>query len=95
MPVNRDAPSGVPGDLALRFLDRAVIDYLNLVREQRGAAPFETIRALFPEGEPLYPNAGFRELTHVQLCVRNPRNVLGVFRLPEHQRLGLKLPPLY
>ena len=95
LPVNRDAPSGVRGDLALRHLDRAVIDYVNLVREQLGASPYQTIRALFPEGQPLYPNSGFRELTHVQICVRDPRVILGVFRIPEHQRLALNLPDLY
>jgi hypothetical protein len=50
---------------------------------------------LFPEGKPLYPTAGFRELTHIQLCVRDSRQIQGVFRIPDEQRTTLGLPRLY
>jgi hypothetical protein len=36
--------------------------------------------------------AGFRELTHLRLCVRDKRQVQGVFPLPEEQRAALGLP---
>jgi hypothetical protein len=77
-----------------------VIDHLNATVDEaaaqhRGVQRFQTIRALFPEGKPLYPTAGFRELTHVQLCVRDKRQIQGVFRIPDEQRLALGLPALY
>jgi hypothetical protein len=53
------------------------------------------IRALFPEGKPLYPTAALRELTHIQLCLRDKSVIQGVFRIPEERRLALNLPKLY
>ena len=100
MPENEDPLKSSGGDLVLRRLDRAVIDHLNALQDRAADSGgisnrFQTIRSLFPEGAPLYPNAGFRELTHVQLCVREQRQILAVFRIPEHKRLELGLPVLY
>jgi hypothetical protein len=50
---------------------------------------------MFPEGTELYPGAGFRDKTHIQLCVREPEQIMGVFRIPEWQRIELELPSLY
>jgi hypothetical protein len=50
---------------------------------------------MFPEGEPLYDNAGFLEKTHVQIAVRKQEQVLGVFRVPAHQLAELGIPNLY
>jgi hypothetical protein len=100
MAVNEDRPGFFEGDLVLRHLDCAVIDHLNVTvdavaAQHRGVQSFQTIRALFPEGKPLYPTAGFRELTHIQICVRDKRQIQGVFRIPDEQRLALGLPALY
>jgi hypothetical protein len=100
MPINHDPPGRQDGDLVLRHLDCAVIDDLNATVDATALTnpavrSFQTIRALFPEGKPLYPTAGFRELTHIQLCVRDKSVIQGVFRLPDEQRLALKLPELY
>jgi hypothetical protein len=56
---------------------------------------FDTVRALFPEGEELYENAGFREKTHIQIAVRKPRQELGVFRIPAWRLRELSLPDFY
>ena len=69
------------GELALRRLDCAVIRYLHQFRLEAGLQPFDTIRAAFPEGHQLYPGAGFQERTHIQLCIRQPRNIIGYFRV--------------
>jgi hypothetical protein len=100
MPINEDPPGWRVGDLVLRHLDCSVVDHLNTTVDKEaarhtGVQRFQTIRALFPEGEPLYPTAGFRELTHIQICVRDRRQIQGVFRLPDEQRLKLRLPELY
>jgi transposase InsO family protein len=57
--------------------------------------PYGTVRSLFPEGEELYPTAGFWSKTHVQVCVRDPNQILGIFRIPEWQRVLLNMPEVY
>jgi hypothetical protein len=100
VPQNVD-PASVPGgDKILRHLDCAVMNYLYGIRESAqesdpGSLPYVTVRALFPEGAELYPGAGFRAKTHIQICVREPEQILGVFRIPEWQRIELELPSLY
>lgn len=73
------APKGASEPL-LRFLDCAVIEAVHLARSRSGQQPFDTVRAAFIEGEPLYPNAGFAARNHIQVCVRNTRCILGYFR---------------
>ena len=51
-------------DLQIRRLDCAVI---------------ETARGFFLEARPLYPAAGFRELDHIQICVRSSKQIIGYF----------------
>lgn len=62
-----------------RYLDKAVFETLHQLRAQNSRQPFDTVRAFFVEGAPLYENAGLRTLDHVQICVRNPRCVVGYF----------------
>jgi hypothetical protein len=99
-PANVD-PSTDPGeDIILRRLDCAVMNYLfeiaRTAQESDPASqPYTTVRALFPEGRRLYPGAGFRAKTHIQICVRMPEQILGVFRIPEWQREELAMPSLY
>jgi len=90
-------PPGVSGrDHVIRNLDCAVIRHFfnlydkNLVGST-SLAPYVTVRGLFPEGEELYPNSGFLKKTHIQICVREQKQILGVFRLPEHQQEELNL----
>ena len=79
LPRNTDLP-GRTG-LLLRRLDCAVINYCREERVKRSdLPPFDTVRAAFVEGEPLYPDAGFNDRNHIQLCVVNPRCIQGYFR---------------
>ncbi len=57
-------------DLRARYLDKAVFEMLHELRKQEGKVPFDSVRAFFVEGEPLYENAGLRSLDHIQICVR-------------------------
>jgi hypothetical protein len=68
------------GELIIRRLDNAVINYVHASREQQAEQAFDSVRAPFIEGSPLYENAGFYERTHIQICVRNPKQILGSFR---------------
>lgn len=86
-------PSNVGTEKGKRNLDCAVIKHLHRARRLIAPAePYETVRALFVEGEPLYEGAGFHDRTHVQVCVADQSKILGVFRLPEWQRkiLGIE-----
>ena len=79
LPTNSDLP-GRTG-LLLRRLDCAVINDCRQLRLGRpDPPPFDTVRAAFIEGEPLYPNAGFNDRNHIQLCVVNPACTQGHFR---------------
>jgi hypothetical protein len=66
-------------DFRARFLDKVVFETLHQLRAGRSDDEFETVPAFFVEGEPLYENSGLRTLDHVQICVRNPRRILGCF----------------
>lgn len=76
LPQNRGG-----ADHLRRSLDCAVLEYLHKVREEEGLPAYDTVRGLFREGEPIYPGAGFFAGSHLQVCVRNPTCIKGVFRL--------------
>lgn len=71
-------------DLLLRRLDCAVVRRLHSILEEE-ATSLDTVRGVFIEGSPIYPNAGFNEKTHTQIAVRNISCIKGVFRVPEDQ----------
>ncbi len=71
---------GTTPDKAGRFLDCAVINYLHTYRARRGQSPYDTIRAPFLEGRPIYPGAGFLRHNHIQICVRETACLKGYFR---------------
>jgi hypothetical protein len=87
LPENKDPKddSHASGDLSLRFLDRAVITHLQKNMNAAGIKDYDTLRALFPEGDELYQGAGFLKKTHVQIAVRTLENIRGVFRVPAHE----------
>ena len=94
MPKN----TGKTEDLLLRKLDCAAIEHLHdRMRRRRmdgtseGDEPFDSARGLFSEGKRIYPNAGIREKTHVQICVRNPNCIKGYFD-PRQAQDGWRIP---
>ncbi|MBW8888982.1 MAG: hypothetical protein JF616_14605 [Fibrobacteres bacterium] len=78
MPRNKAIEDGA--DLLLRPLDCAVIELLHASNRENGKPEFDTVRGVFFEGNHLYPNAGFKEKNHIQICVRTPRSIKGYFR---------------
>ena len=67
-------------DKKLRRRDCAVINFcLNFLQYERGVA-YDSVRCMFGEGAPVYPGSGIRRESHVQIAVRNPACILGVFR---------------
>ncbi len=101
VPRNEPGRDSKPSDLVLRLLDSAVIDHLHSIYDKASQVDggnnrkFDTVRAMFPEGKAIYEGAGFLEKTHVQIAVRRPEQILGVFRIPQHQMRRLGLPDFY
>ena len=77
MPINKNVKGNT--DLLLRHLDCAVIEHLHKSREQSNETPFDSVRGVFFEGDPIYETSGFREQSHIQICVRNPNCIKGFF----------------
>ncbi len=68
-------------DLLLRRLDCAVIRTLHDIRADNDLEPYDSVIDVFVEGEPVYPGAGISSKTHIQICVRRPEIIKGVFRV--------------
>jgi hypothetical protein len=63
-----------------RDLDCAVINYLCKKFRRKTGSPIQTVRAAFLEGEPVFPGSAILRETHIQIAVRDPACILGVFR---------------
>jgi hypothetical protein len=83
LPVNR----GGDADLKLRELDCLVLNSL-LLRLKEGGITFDTVRGAFEEGAEAFPGSKIRAESHVQVAVRNPATILGVFSTPDPVRSG-------
>jgi hypothetical protein len=70
----------IRGDLLLSPLDCAVINFMHRAREEKQLRPFDTVRAAFAEGGPLFPGSGITAKHHIQLCVRRRSCIKGYFR---------------
>ena len=71
---NMKAPKDQRDDKVLRYRDCAVINHLNGL-----VAPFDTVRGLFIEGDPIYPGANLYAKTHSEIAVRNLNCIIGYF----------------
>jgi hypothetical protein len=79
IPGNINHPKDKGDDRVLRYLDCAVIEFTHSFLRMEGEQAFDSVRAAFFEGDPIYPEAGFREKTHIQLCIINPDCIKGFF----------------
>lgn len=77
--VNKPISKGINGDLVLRDLDCYVIESLHKITDSSSFPAFDSVKAAFWEGDDLYDTAGFKEKNHIQICVRNPKCILGYF----------------
>jgi len=87
LPRNRDVRGSTTNDKLLRNLDCAVIRRLHAILEEdydlpagsEKPGPFDTVRGLFTEGEPVYPDGGFYLKTHTQIAVCSSACIKGLF----------------
>lgn len=71
-------------DFKKRELDCAVIRYAHKLAQEVGEN-FDSVRAAFWEGEPLYEGAGFKKQNHIQIAILNPDCIKGIF-LPRNKK---------
>jgi hypothetical protein len=72
-------PKNQGKDWKRRELDCLVINDC-LARVRSRGVEYDTVRGAFLEGAPTYPGAGFSREAHIQIAVRNPACILGVFQ---------------
>lgn len=77
IPVNK--PIDGSTDLLIRELDCAVIENLHNIRTERKLSAIDSVRGVFVERKELYPGSGFNEKNHIQVCIRNPNCIKGLF----------------
>ncbi|WAJ72283.1 hypothetical protein [Catenovulum adriaticum] len=83
IPINKRFSSN-DFDFKARELDCAVIRYACALAEDAGE-PFDSVRAAFIEGNPLYEGARFYSENHIQLAIINPDCIKGIFLPREKQ----------
>ena len=75
----KNSKTGKSEDLLIRKLDCAVVQTALVLNQDANAHPYDSVKGVFWEGQELYPNAGFREKNHIQICVCNPNCIKGYF----------------
>jgi hypothetical protein len=75
LPVNQ----GATPDRLLRKRDCAVINFYLKLLGERGEH-YDSVRCSFAEGQPAYEGSGIFQKSHIQVAIRNPACILGVFR---------------
>ena len=59
-------------------LDCVVVNYACDFYKGKGRI-YDTVRGAFPEGDPVFADSKILTMTHVQICVRNPKVVAAYF----------------
>jgi hypothetical protein len=79
--VGRALPQneGSAPDLKLRYLDCTMLNWY-LSGLQADGLTYQTVRGCFTEGGPAFPGSGIERESHIQIAVRDPSCVIGVFR---------------
>ena len=82
--INQPMPENIKSsekdmDRVVRNLDCAVIQHIHSLNIETETEPFDSVRAVFIEGDEAYPGAGFSKKTHMQICVRNLNSIKGYF----------------
>jgi hypothetical protein len=68
-------------------MDRGVLNYL-VDRMAASRMYMRSVRAVFPEGEPIFPGSALLSRAHVQIAVRDPAAVLRMWRQKEEAANG-------
>ena len=77
-----------------RPLDKAVVEQVyrlvdglinddQLKRQQQRVRRIDSVINVYPDGDPLYEGTTILAKTHVQLCLRDPAKIIGVFKVKD------------
>ena len=66
-------------ELIANRLDLPDVEGENRVKVQCHPDFIDSVRGMFPEGDEVYPGAGFLSQNHIQLCIVNPNCIIGYF----------------
>lgn len=78
IPENKNIPNG-DFEFKQRFADCFLINNYMYLQAKNNKIYYDTVRAVFWEGNQIYKNAGFRERNHIQISVINPNCIKGFF----------------
>jgi len=83
-PDFRDTFAAIGADLpknekVLHRLDCAFLNWAVPLIEQQTGTRFQTVRGVFVEGAPAFPNGHIFERSHIQIAVRDPAAIIGYF----------------
>lgn len=81
---SKDAETDLPqnggnNNKPLRRLDCAVIERRHKLNKDLRRPAYDSVRGIFYEGGPIYPDSGIFEKTHIQIYIRNPNCIKGYF----------------
>lgn len=79
LPKNVPVPGTQESDTVLRKLDCAVVNW-SLDELAKAGRNYQTVRGVFVEGKPAYPEGGIMLKSHIQIAVRDQRCIIGCFR---------------
>ncbi len=80
LPKNCSVAGANPGDLVLRLLDCAVVNWCLEIIEQEENVTFDTVRCVFSEGVPVFEGSRILQKSHIQIAVRDPAAIIGFFK---------------
>jgi hypothetical protein len=70
-------------DSLRRNLDCAVNQTLHEIMKTADLAPVDSVKGVLAEVAPAYPGSDIYKQTHIQICVKNPDFIKGVFCVPK------------
>jgi hypothetical protein len=76
---NNEPLTPADDDRLLRKLDCAVVNWTIEQLEEGRDIRFHSVRGVFQEGAAVFPDAGIRRRSHIQIAVRDPACILGYF----------------
>jgi hypothetical protein len=76
---NLPSNAGAVPDLKLRYLDCAMLNWY-LAELQADGQHYQTVRGCFVEGGPAFPDSKIERESHIQIAVRDPACIIGVFQ---------------
>lgn len=87
LPKNQNPKGAKDKDRILRYLDCAVFRHLHQIMAQKQNADpdfptYDSVRGMFVEGGKAFTGSGIYRKSHVQIAVRNPTCIKGVFFAP-------------